>query len=117
YLVLHNWDSTLWTCLAVYCGVRLLECPNWRWAFGTGSFASCTFLFEQSKGAGLILGLAAGFAALAALHREQTVWRPRQILGLAIGLAWPFLATLGYFAAHHSLPQMLAGWSWPIQHY
>ncbi len=117
FLVLHNWDSTLWACLAVYCAVRLLECPNWRWAFGTGSFASCTFLFEQSKGAGLVLGLAAGFAALAALRREQTVWRWRQNFGLAIGIAWPLLVTFAYFGAHHSLSQMLADWFWPLQHY
>src|SRR5579863_4527153 len=25
FLVLHNWDSTLWACLAVYCAVRFLE--------------------------------------------------------------------------------------------
>src|SRR5579872_415727 len=45
--VLHNWDSTLWACLAVYCAVRWLESQHWVWAFGTGSFASLTFLFEQ----------------------------------------------------------------------
>ena len=26
--VLHNWDSTLWACLAVYCAVRWLESPR-----------------------------------------------------------------------------------------
>src|SRR6476660_410974 len=52
--VLHNWDSTLWACLAVYGAVRWLESPHWKWAFATGSLASLTFLFEQSKGAGLI---------------------------------------------------------------
>jgi len=27
--VLHNWDSTLWACLAVYYAVRWLESPHW----------------------------------------------------------------------------------------
>src|SRR3989454_1461073 len=37
FLVLHNWDSTLLACLALYCAVRLLEHPNWKWAFAVGS--------------------------------------------------------------------------------
>jgi hypothetical protein len=85
FLVLHNWDSTLWACLALYAAVRCVEegrsqkrevrsqkqeatSPNSgaaRWAFALGSFVSLTMLFEQSKGAGLALGLAAGFAVLA----------------------------------------------------
>src|SRR6266851_10526467 len=64
FLVLHNWDSTLLACLALYCAVRLLEHPNWKWAFAVGSFASLTFFFEQSKGAGLSLGLCGGFLAI-----------------------------------------------------
>jgi len=32
--VLHNWDSTLWACLALYCAVRLMESAKWKWAFG-----------------------------------------------------------------------------------
>src|SRR5262249_31781162 len=61
FLVLHNWDSTLWTCLALYCALKLIEGGSWKWAFAAGSFASLTFLFEQSKGTGLILGLGLGF--------------------------------------------------------
>src|SRR5437868_10707346 len=63
FLVLHNWDSTLWACFALYCGLRSIEKQNWGWSFATGSFAALTFLFEQSKGAGLILGFAAGIVA------------------------------------------------------
>src|SRR6266536_9548 len=64
FLVLHNWDSTLWACLALYCAVRLLEVPSRAWAFAGGSFVALTFLFEQSKGAGLLLGLCAGLLAI-----------------------------------------------------
>src|ERR1051325_2939628 len=37
FVVLHNWDSTLWTCLALYCVVRLLESSRSRWAFAAAS--------------------------------------------------------------------------------
>jgi len=124
--VLHNWDSTLWACLAVYGAVRWLESPHWKWAFATGSLASLTFLFEQSKGAGLILGLSAGFATIAVLDRrrsrsiwttKQRVWTLTQDFGLAAGVAWPLVVTLAYFGAQHSLSTMWADWFWPLQHY
>ena len=115
--VLHNWDSTLWACLAVYCAVRWLESPRWTWAFATGSLASLTCLFEQSKGAGLVLGLGVGLAAIAFLDRQRSLWNRTITLGLAVGMAWPFLATLAYFGAQHSLSLMLADWFWPLQHY
>src|SRR5215469_2301530 len=57
FLVLHNPYSTLGSCLCLYAAVRLLEHRQVRWAFLVGSFASLTFLTEQSKGAGLYLGL------------------------------------------------------------
>src|SRR5947208_9206485 len=59
FLALHNWDSTLFACLAVYCAVRLMESTRTGWALAVGSFIALTFLFEQSKGAGLGLGLIA----------------------------------------------------------
>jgi len=117
FLVLHNWDSTLWACLALYCAVRLLESPRWKWAFGAGSFASLTFLFEQSKGAGLIFGLCVGLAAVAFANREKPLLNGAQLTGLAIGLAWPFVLTLAYFGAQHGLSPMLADWFWPLRHY
>jgi 4-amino-4-deoxy-L-arabinose transferase-like glycosyltransferase len=115
--VLHNWDSTLWACLAVYCGVRWLESPRWTWAFATGSLASLTGLFEQSKGAGLVLGLGAGLVAIAVLDRRHSLWNRTTTLALAMGMAWPFLATVTYFGAQHSFSIMLADWFWPLQHY
>ena len=117
FLVLHNWDSTLWACLAVYCAVRLLEFPHWIWAFGAGSFASLTFLFEQSKGAGLILGLGVGFLAVAVLDRQKTSINRATVAGAMIGLAWPLMATFAYFSAVHGLSSMLADWLWPLRHY
>src|SRR5258708_17746396 len=64
FLVLHNWYSTALACLTLYAAVRLLETRKTTWAFATGSLTSLTILFEQSKGAGLCLGLALGFVAL-----------------------------------------------------
>jgi len=120
--VLHNWDSTLWCCLAVYSAVRWLESsqlepPPWKWAFATGSFTSLTFLFEQSKGAGLILGLGAGFVAITVLDRRRSLWKGTQGFEVAAGMAWPFVVTLAYFGAQHSLSLMLADWFWPLYHY
>jgi 4-amino-4-deoxy-L-arabinose transferase-like glycosyltransferase len=117
FLVLHNWDSTLWTCLALYCAVRLLESQQWKWAFATGSFAALTFLFEQSKGAGLCLGLGAGLLAICSIDPRAPALRRNQLAALALGLAWPFLVTFTYFAAQHSFSSMLADWFWPLQHY
>jgi 4-amino-4-deoxy-L-arabinose transferase-like glycosyltransferase len=116
FLVLHNWDSTLWACLTVYCGLRLLESGRRGWAFATGSFASLTVLFEQSKGAGLILGLGTGFLAIKLLNRDA-VTPDYQVRTAAIGMAWPLVASFGYFAAQHSLSAMLADWIWPLAHY
>jgi 4-amino-4-deoxy-L-arabinose transferase-like glycosyltransferase len=115
--VLHNWDSTLWSCLAVYAAVRWLESPHWKWAFATGSFASLTFLFEQSKGGGLILGLGVGLTAITMLDLPLKLWSRIQILALAAGLAWPFALTLAYFGAQHSNSVMLGDWFWPLRHY
>jgi len=115
--VLHNWDSTLWACLAIYCAVRWLESPRWTWAFATGSLVSLTCLFEQSKGAGLVLGLGAGLVAIAFLDRQRSLWNGTTTLGLATGMAWPFLATVAYFGEQHILPLMLADWFWPLHHY
>jgi 4-amino-4-deoxy-L-arabinose transferase-like glycosyltransferase len=115
--VLHNWDSTLWACLAVYCAVRWLESPRWTWAFATGSLASLTCLFEQSKGAGLVLGLGAGLVALTFLDLQPSLWNGTTALGLATGMAWPFLATVAYFGKQHILSLMLTDWFWPLHHY
>src|SRR5262249_19539958 len=78
-----------------------------------GSFAALTFLFEQSKGAGLILGFGVGLVAIRLLSPKTNIsWT-----AALTGLAWPTALTFAYFGAHHSLGQMLADWAWPLAHY
>jgi hypothetical protein len=117
FVVLHNWDSTLWTCLALYCVVRLLETSSSRWAFAAASFVSITGLFEQSKGAGLLLGLGLGFLIIALYGERPNVFNVRYLTIIAVGLAWPLVITLIYFASQHALGEMLRSWFWPLQHY
>src|SRR5881396_2464551 len=93
FLVLHNWDSTLWACLSLYCAIRLLESAERTWAFAVGSFASLTFLFEQSKGAGLVLGLGIGFLAIAFAGPGDRSLRKYQPGTIVLGLAWPLVVT------------------------
>src|SRR5579883_1952583 len=47
FVVLHNWDSTVWLCLSVYCAILFAQSRRAGFAFATGTFASLTFLFEQ----------------------------------------------------------------------
>lgn len=116
FLVLPNWNSTLWACAALYCAVRFVEHPEVKWAFALGSAASITMVFEQSKGAGLCLGLGMG---LLAVHRElRRSWFGRpEIVALVLGLAWPLLLVTGYFAAQHSTSAMVSDLIWPFGHY
>jgi 4-amino-4-deoxy-L-arabinose transferase-like glycosyltransferase len=115
--VLHNWDSSLFACLTLYAAVRWLESRHWVWVFVTGSFASLTFLFEQSKGAGLMLGLSVGLLGVRLLHGQRYLCNGKQILVLAVGVAFPFIAEFAYFGSQHSLALMLSDWFWPLQHY
>ena len=115
--VLHNWDSTLWACLALYCAVRWIESAQSKWGFGTGSLTALTMLFEQSKGAGLALGLGVGLATITLINRERRLWQGSQVFMLACGFMWPFLLTFAYFGAQHSTGVMLADWFWPLRHY
>lgn len=116
FLVLHNWYSTALACLALYATVRQLESRKPAWAFAVGSLASLTILFEQSKGAGLCLGLLMGYLALWLLMREHLPSR-LQSLGLLSGFVWPFLLTFGYFGAQHAGTIMVQDWLWPLHHY
>ena len=117
FMVLHNWDSTLFACATVYCAVWLLQAPHWGWAFATGSLASLTILFEQSKGAGLLLGFGLALVLLYLFAPSLLRVTRGQWVTLAVGLAWPFAATFSYFAFQHALPAMLADWSWPLHYY
>jgi hypothetical protein len=131
FLVLHNWYSSLWACLALYSGVRFVEAsapgePTFMrrlrespksWALALGSLIAITTLFDQSKGAGLALGLAAGLALLALDGRWRSLLDRRSWLALGAGIAWPFVVTFVWFGTQHSLTLMLADWIWPLHHY
>ena len=116
FVVIHNWDSTLLALMALYCAVRVLESSSDCWAFAAASFVSLTGMFEQSKGACLLLGLIAGFLIITRRIRSGLFTR-RRVLMIALGLAWPALITFIYFASQHALFPMLASWLWPVQHY
>jgi 4-amino-4-deoxy-L-arabinose transferase-like glycosyltransferase len=116
FVLLHNWDSTLLASIALYCAVRLLERPSDLCAFATASLVSLTGMFEQSKGACLLLGLGAGFAIIAWRTRLNLFTR-RQVLTIVLGLVWPVLVAAIYFASQHALVPMLESWFWPLQHY
>ncbi len=113
----HDRDSTLWALLALYCAVRFLEERGWGWAFSVGFLTSLTCLFEQSKGAGLALGLTVGFLLIENLSRQQRLFNAKRVMWLASGFALPFAVTLIYFGAKHSLGPMFADWLWPLRHY
>lgn len=113
----HNWDSSLWLCLALYCAVRFMERPHWGWALPLGLLVSVTCLFEQSKGGGLVLGLAVGFFLLSYKFGWQAFLTRKWLVALALGVVLPLLVTFVYFGAKHSLGPMLADWYWPLEHY
>ena len=116
FLVLHNWFSTLLACLAVYAAVRSLESHRVWWAFFTGCFASLTLLFEQSKGAGLVLGLTLGFASLRIAGRKPVFLRS-ELANIMAGFLLPLIGVFAYFGAEHSLAIMFQDWFWPLLHY
>lgn len=118
FVVLHNWESTLLALLALYSAVIYFERPGKRfWAFCIGTLASLTFLFEQSKGAGIAIGLALGFVLIGAWTGDWTIFRGRQSGVLLLGVLWPVFATVIYFASVHGLRPMLADWMWPFFNY
>ncbi|HET9399471.1 MAG TPA: glycosyltransferase family 39 protein [Candidatus Acidoferrales bacterium] len=118
FVVLHNWESTLLALLALYSAVVYFERPGKTyWAFCTGMFASLAFLFEQSKGAGIALGLALGFVLIGARTGDWTIFKRHQFCALLLGASWPVIATMIYFATVHALRPMLADWMWPFSNY
>jgi 4-amino-4-deoxy-L-arabinose transferase-like glycosyltransferase len=121
FMVLHNWDSTLWACLAIYSGIRLIEtrgnARHLGWAAATGSWISLTFLFEQSKGGGLALGLAFGLVAIALLQQKQPFVTKASFAAVLAGAAGPVLLTLAWLRAKGILQLSLSAWVWPLEHY
>ena len=117
FIVVHNWDSTLLACIALYGAVRFVESRELTWAFVAASFVSLTGMFEQSKGAGLLLGLVAGFAIIVLRGDRKNMLSRRHVLAIIVGLLWPVVIAIIYFASQHALLAMLGSWFWPLQHY
>ena len=133
-LVLHNWDSTVWAMLALYVAVRYLEASGTGWAFALGSLTAATALCEQSKGAGLALGLGLSFGVLAIASRRRsggvlTAERAspegaamrtsplQHVVAMVAGLACPFVLVVAWFWHQHALAPMLSDLLWPLHHY
>ena len=117
FLVLHNWYATLFASLAICAAVRLWESQKPHWAFACGSLAAITILIEQSKGAGVCLGLVVGYFILHFFGRERTPWNSRLAAILAGGFLWPWLLTFAYFGTEHAVAAMVQDWLWPLHHY
>ncbi len=116
FVTLHNWDSTVWTCIALYLAVRFLETPHGGLALAAAGSAALTCIFEQSKGAGLVLGLTFGFCLVSTISKSRKFTFQHLRTALA-GFALPFLVTIGYFTSQNCLSQMLQSWVWPLRHY
>lgn len=115
FLVTH-WDATAVAFLTLYFAVLWIEKGRLAHGFLLGSFSALTFLFEQPKGMGLLLGLAAGIGVIVWRGpMGRLLWRQAPII--AAGFLWPFALTCGYFAKEHALTEMFADWAWPIFHY
>jgi 4-amino-4-deoxy-L-arabinose transferase-like glycosyltransferase len=117
FLVLHNWDSTLWACCAIYSAVLFVEERRNRWFFAVGLFSALTVLFEQSKGAGLCLGLAVAFASICLLSDGKGIITRRSVVAASWGFALPFMGVFTYFARQNAMSPTLADWFWPLHHY
>jgi 4-amino-4-deoxy-L-arabinose transferase-like glycosyltransferase len=114
---IHNWDSTLWAVLALYSAALLLQTQCAVWAFAAGTFTAGTFLFEQSKGGGLLVGLFVAFVCIAFARPESGLRRPRVWATVLGGFLWPFLAAVGYWSHEGAAREMWTDWLWPLRHY
>jgi 4-amino-4-deoxy-L-arabinose transferase-like glycosyltransferase len=97
FLALHNWDSTMLSLAALYAAVWLLQAQRGYWAAVTGLLAGLTLLTEQSKGAGLLLGLAIALLLIPRLTGSSL--RRLHVLMLIAGFLAPVLPTFAYSAA------------------
>jgi hypothetical protein len=117
FFVLHNWDSTLFALLAICCALSLLDRPSRTVWFLLGGATAFTFLMEQSKGAGLALGLTIAGLYLVLSGRGWASFRIGSLLWCTAGFAIPLMATFAYFGSQHATKEMLEAWFWPLQHY
>ncbi len=117
FIILHNWDSTLLAYVTLYAAVWWLERPHWASAGAVGLFAALTCLDEQSKGAGLVLGLLAAGLWLARRREWRRRFRAPQAWAAGAGFAVPVLATVAYFARQGAWRATVADVLWPLRHY
>ena len=117
FVVLHNWDSTFWAVLGTYAGLRWIESKRSRWALVAGLASSLTFLCEQSKGVGLVFGMAIGIAAFALSSKSAQRMGKLSVGAFAAGFLTPILLSLFFFAAHRALGAMLTDLLWPFRYY
>jgi len=112
---LHSWDSTATALLAIYGAVLYLERGSAKLAFVVGLFTGITAMLEQTRGAGLLLGLV--FAVFLLRRTDTALGSVRSLWPAALGALLPVICVVSYFAAHHALREMFTGWFWPLDHY
>jgi hypothetical protein len=117
FLVIHNWDSTIFALLAIYCAHSLLDAPSRTSSFVLGFATALTCLIEQSKGAGLVLGLGIAILVLGRSRSRQLRIAPGRFCMGAAGFALPWAITFAYFASQHALKAAVDAWLWPLHHY
>lgn len=118
FYVQHSWDSSVLASLSVYSAVRLTEKASlWR-SLQLGCMISLTTLFEQSRGAGLLLGLGVALAFLLLRCKNIPIrLNFKMVVSFSIGLAVPLALTLLYFGVKGAFWIMLQDWLWPIRNY
>jgi len=116
-LVNHNWDSTLSALLTIYCAQRLLETSIRFWWFSVSFAAALTFILEQSKGAGVLLGLALAAVVLSVSPKNRLQASVSKFCWAVAGFAIPMVILFAYFASQHAIGAMLEAWIWPVRHY
>ena len=115
FVVGHNWDSTAAAMIALYFAAWLLQTGAARWAFLCGAMTGATAMIDQSRGGGLLLGLAVAGCALCWLQPRR--WKARHLIWFTSGAAMPVAVATGYFVARHAGHWMITAWFWPIWHY
>jgi 4-amino-4-deoxy-L-arabinose transferase-like glycosyltransferase len=116
-MALHNWDSTLFALLAIYCAQSLLREPSQFFSLCLGCSTALTFLTEHSKGAGLLLGLAMAALALRLSRRSRSPVSNAKLWPGVVGFVIPVAVTFAYFASQHATRVMVEDWLWPLRHY
>jgi hypothetical protein len=116
FYIQHSWDSSLLASITVYLSARLIERPRLSRSVVVGCMVCVTMLFEQSRGGGLLLGLALAFVLLQLKGtRFQFTWTI--FLAMLVGFTMPLALTFLYFGVKGSALAMVKDWFWPLHHY